>query len=133
MAKRRAATASTTAESYQHAEATVPLRPEIGTQAQFKKQKPPATYSYDSSLSPQLVWAGKAERLSFDVPTLPLFVHERLSTQAIIQTLTGHRRADTKNAKGEGVFYQDLFADPQHSITDQVLRATSIATAGRTA
>ena len=31
---------------------------------------------------PFLNWAGKAERLSFDVPTLPLFVHERLSTKA---------------------------------------------------
>ena len=27
---------------------------------------------------PFLNWSGKAERLSFDVPTLPLFVHERL-------------------------------------------------------
>lgn len=27
---------------------------------------------------PFLNWTGKAERLSFDVPTLPLFVHERL-------------------------------------------------------
>lgn len=29
---------------------------------------------------PFLNWAGKAERLSFDVPALPLFIHERLST-----------------------------------------------------
>ena len=36
---------------------------------------------------PFLNWAGKAERLSFDVPTLPLFVHERLSTKAILETL----------------------------------------------
>jgi len=35
---------------------------------------------------PFLDWAGKAERLSFDVPTLPLFVHERLSTKAILET-----------------------------------------------
>ena len=41
---------------------------------------------------PFLNWAGKAERLSFDVPTLPLFVHERLSTKAIIETLKGHKR-----------------------------------------
>jgi hypothetical protein len=34
---------------------------------------------------PFLNWAGKAERLSFDVPTLPLFVHERLSTKGIIE------------------------------------------------
>ena len=36
---------------------------------------------------PHLNWTGKAEHHSFDVPTLPLFVHERLSTKAIIETL----------------------------------------------
>lgn len=65
---------------------------------------------------PFLNWAGKAERLSFDVPTLPLFVHERLSTRAILETLKGHRRE-----KQLGLF--DLFADPQRPIHDQVLRA----------
>ena len=65
---------------------------------------------------PFLNWAGKAERLSFDVPTLPLFVHERLSTKAIIETLAGHKR-DQQQTMFE------LFGDPQHSITDQVLQA----------
>ena len=65
---------------------------------------------------PFLNWAGKAERLSFDVPTLPLFIHERLSTRAIIETLKGHR-AD----KQLGLF--ELFADAQRPIHDQVLRA----------
>src|ERR1700730_13459998 len=41
---------------------------------------------------PFLNWSGKSERLSFNVPTLPLFVHERLSTQAIIETLKSHRK-----------------------------------------
>lgn len=41
---------------------------------------------------PFLNWAGKAEHLSFDVPTLPLFVHERLSTAGIIETLRGHKK-----------------------------------------
>ena len=40
--------------------------------------------------TPFLDWAGKAERLSFDGPTLSLFVHERLSTKAILETLKGH-------------------------------------------
>ena len=44
------------AEHYVHLEATVPSRPDVGTQAQFKRRKPPATYRYDSSLSPQLEW-----------------------------------------------------------------------------
>ena len=159
------------------------MRPEVGTQAQFKKKKPPKTYRYDSSLSPALDWdaknpvreqgealiaqlerhieelriastpspsmgegrgegevakalrqaeetlhrlkalgkpflnwAGKAERLSFDVPTLPLFIHERLSTKAIIETLTGH-----KTDKQLDLY--DLYGDPRHSITDQVLKA----------
>ena len=65
---------------------------------------------------PYLNWAGKAERLSFDVPTLPLFVHERLSTKAILETLKSHER-------DKQMSLYDLFSDPQHSVTDQVLRA----------
>ena len=146
------------AASYKHAEATSPMRPEVGTQAQFQKKLPPQTYRYDSSLSPALDWdgqnaareqgealvrqiieagsledaqaaakklkalsrpflnwSGKAERLSFDVPTLPLFVHERLSTQVILQTLKGHKR--------DKFSQPSLFGDPEHSITDQVLGA----------
>ena len=180
------------AKSYAHPEGEAVMRPDIGTQAQFKKKKEPKKYRYDSSLSPALEWdgqnpareqgeslireileapgvdlpeslrqqvagakgdlfvgsmgdalnaaeksintmkaaanklrrlskpfldwAGKAERLSFDVPTLPLFVHERLSTKAILETLTGHKRH-----KQLDMF--DLFGDPGHSITDQVLKA----------
>ncbi len=169
-------------EVYRHPEATSPLRPEVGTQAQFRKKKPPQSYRYDSSLSPELSWdgqnstrefgewllacideasrlpaphkfqsphefknsssqvvaavggladaveqlkriqklflnwAGKAERLSFDVPTLPLFVHERLSTKAIIETLKSHKR-------DKQIDMFDLYGDPQHSVTDQVLKA----------
>ena len=66
--------------------------------------------------APFLNWAGKAERLSFDVPTLPLFVHERLSTKAILETLKSHERD-----KQTDMF--DLFGDPQHSISNQVLKA----------
>ena len=154
------------------------MRPEVGTQAQFKKRKAPKTYRYDSSLDPALSWddgasrtigewllaliveaaklpspqrfsepkrflgagnavlmtvnslgdavkelqglgkpfldwAGKAERLSMDVPTLPLFIHERLSTQAILQTLKGHKR--------EGVDQQvSLFGDPGRPLAERM-------------
>jgi adenine-specific DNA-methyltransferase len=63
---------------------------------------------------PFLNWAGKAERLSFNVPTLPMFVHERLSTKAIIETLTSHKKQ---------LDFSDLFSDPKHSIADQILKA----------
>src|SRR2546428_403370 len=159
MARRTRSSGTRQAENYRHPESESPMRPDVGTQAQFKKRKPPVTYCYDSSLSPALDWdgqnpareqgeaaiqeiisaksleeakraadklkalskpflnwAGKAERLSFDVPTLPLFVHERLSTKAIVETLTGHKR-------DKQIDMFSLFGDPQHSITDQVLKA----------
>src|ERR1700686_5782912 len=47
------------AKSYKHPEADNPMRPDIGTQAQFKKKKKPRKYLYDSSLSPALNWDGK--------------------------------------------------------------------------
>jgi len=47
------------ASTYRHPEADSPLRPDVGTQAQFKKRKPPVIYRYDSSLSPSLEWTDK--------------------------------------------------------------------------
>jgi hypothetical protein len=157
MAKQKKIKQAGAAESYQHPTAEVLLRPEVGTQAQFRKKKPPAIYRYDSSLDPAmswdegnearkkgealikeileagslesakaaasklkamsapfLNWSGKAKRMEFQVPTLPLFIHERLSTKAIIETPKGHLKGGEQLA---------LFADPMHSITDQVLKA----------
>jgi AraC-like DNA-binding protein len=41
-----------------------------------------------------LNWTNKAEWLSFEVPTLPPFVHERLSIKAIIETLKEHNKGE---------------------------------------
>jgi adenine-specific DNA-methyltransferase len=46
-------------QAYRHPEAESPLRPDVGTQSQFKKKKLPVTYRYDSSLSPVLSWDGQ--------------------------------------------------------------------------
>lgn len=64
---------------------------------------------------PFLNWAGKAERTSFEVPTLPLFVHERLSTKAILETLKGHKRDKTRSL--------DFFGDTGLAISDRTLKA----------
>ncbi|MBK7057606.1 MAG: site-specific DNA-methyltransferase [Leptospiraceae bacterium] len=103
----------TLVDSYEHRIIEMISRPEVGAQAQFQNKKKPKKYSYDPSLSPNLDWAGKAEHLSFEVPTLPLFVHERLSTEAIINTLTGHR----KSGVGE---MGSLFADPTRNFAEQL-------------
>ena len=169
--RKESSLATKKSETYRHKDEAL-LRPDVGTQAQFKKKKPPKAYRYDSSLSPALDWdgqnaarelgewliaqieeaskldpphhfpeartfgdvevtglqdavdrlralsgpfldwAGKAERLSFDVPTLPLFVHERLSTKAILETLRAHERDQQMEMQ--------LFADPQLPLHEQL-------------
>ena len=172
------------AEGYKHPEASAMLRPDVGTQAQFRKKKKPSVYRHDASLSPALEWdgqnparelaeariaalqeriarldalvercsdgnvsdndlavvrqelaearedaaklkalseaflnwAGKAERQSFDVPTLPLFVHERLSTAAILETLKSHKRDHSPDML-------DLFGESDLPIHDRLLKA----------
>ena len=47
------------AQAYRHPDADLPVRPEIGAQAHFKKAKPPTTYRFDSSLAPELNWDGQ--------------------------------------------------------------------------
>ncbi len=51
------------------------------------------------------------------MPTLPLFVHERLSTQAIIETLKSQRY----DAPQTDMF--DLFGDPKRPLADAITRA----------
>ncbi|MDK2888414.1 MAG: adenine-specific DNA-methyltransferase [Thermoanaerobacter sp.] len=48
------------------------------------KDAPKRKYQYDPHLDPQLVWAGKAERSSFEVDTVSLHVHERIDPLTII-------------------------------------------------
>src|SRR5438093_1213420 len=59
MSRARRISKTRQAESYAHPGSTLPLRPDVGTQAQFKKKKPPQKYRYDSSLSPALDWDGQ--------------------------------------------------------------------------
>ena len=63
---------------------------------------------------PFLEWAGKAERLSFEVPTLPLFIHERLSTQAILESLKGYTG---------GQLALDFGGHPDRDLAEQLLKA----------
>ena len=156
---------------YKH-ETEAVQRPDVGIEAQFSNKKPPKTYRYDSSISPELSWdengerdfaewllaliadaadkgeaavfaqphvwqgteerftslsqcaarlrsltkpflnwAGKAERQQIAVPTLPLFVHERHSTQAILDTLQSHKSTGTN---------LDLFGDTGLDVADKM-------------
>ena len=146
----------TATRDYRHDDKQALLRPESGAQDVFPsaKRKPPTTYRYDSSLSPELAWdeaevrgegerlideiigsddleqahaaaeklkrlsqpflnwSGKSERERISVPTLPLFVHERLSTAAVLDTLKRHRR------DRQGTL--DLFGEGDKSIGEKI-------------
>jgi adenine-specific DNA-methyltransferase len=59
------------------------VTPETDPDAGQKKKR----YAYDPHLDPQLVWAGKAEHTSFEVPTVSLHVHERIDPRTIIEAV----------------------------------------------
>jgi adenine-specific DNA-methyltransferase len=52
--------------------------------------KPRQELDYDPHLDPQLVWAGKKEHTSFEVPTVSLHVHERIDPHTIIDAVRKH-------------------------------------------
>jgi adenine-specific DNA-methyltransferase len=100
------------AEAAEKGEAKVFAAPQVwqGTGEQFSATAQCAA-RLRSLTKPFLNWAGKAERQQISVPTLPLFVHERHSTQAILEALQSHRAAGTQT---------DLFGDPQLDIADKL-------------
>jgi hypothetical protein len=55
--------------------------------------RPGKELDYDPHLDPQLVWAGKKEHTSFDVPTVSLHVHERIDPRSIIEAVRKRRSA----------------------------------------
>ena len=59
------------------------------------------TYAYDSHLDPQLVWAGKAERTSFETPTVSLHVHERIDPRGIVEAV---RKKNSSNYEQLSLF-----------------------------
>ena len=65
------------------------------------------TYQYDPHLDPQLQWAGKAEHLSFEVPTRSLHVHERIDPHCIIEAV--------RKKNGEPYFAESLFASSEEN------------------
>jgi adenine-specific DNA-methyltransferase len=76
-------------EQYQHDKDERANIPHVGlvTPASDPDTGEKKKYVYDPHLDPQLVWAGKAEHTSFEVPTVSLHVHERIDPKTIIETV----------------------------------------------
>ena len=88
MAKKKSApnTSKKQIDSYAHKDKKRANNPPVGlvTSDSEPVARAKKTYEYDPHLDPQLMWAGKTERTSFDVPTVSLHVHERIDPKAII-------------------------------------------------
>ncbi len=75
-------------EQYEHPDKKRKNNPPVGlVTAETDRDSGKRTYAYDPHLDPQLVWAGKVEHTSFDVPTVSLHVHERIDPRTIIETV----------------------------------------------
>jgi adenine-specific DNA-methyltransferase len=89
-------------EQYDHKSKTRINNPPVGLVT--PRTDPPVTsrktYAYDPHLDPQLVWAGKAEHTSFEVPTVSLHVHERIDPRTIIEAVRKRNGVPLKPAQG---------------------------------
>ena len=86
-------------EQYDHKAKKRPNNPPVGlVDARSDAAEGKKSYAYDPHLDPTLVWAGKAERTSFQVPTASLHVHDRIDPRSIIEAVR----------KKNGSHYQQL-------------------------
>jgi adenine-specific DNA-methyltransferase len=86
-------------EPYEHHDKERLNNPPVGlVSSGLDPDAPRKTYAYDPHLDPSLQWAGKAERTSFDVPTVSLHVHERIDPRTIIEAV---RRREEKKVSYE--------------------------------
>ncbi len=75
-------------EQYSHADKTRVNNPPVGLVTPETDQKDSTrTYAYDPHLDPSLQWAGKAERTTFEIPTVSLHVHERIDPRSILEAV----------------------------------------------
>ena len=90
-------------ENYTHAEAKRVNNPPVGlVTPDTDRDAGKKTYAYDPHLDPSLQWAGKAERTSFEIPTVSLHVHERIDPRSIIEAV--------RRRNGEDFLQASLFS-----------------------
>ena len=109
MAKKKAGKAGSKKpiEQYEHKGKQRVNNPPVGlvtpdTDPDVRSGQPKKTYQYDPHLDPQLLWAGKAEHTSFEIPTVSLHVHERIDPRSIIEAV--------RNKNGSNYEQMSLFS-----------------------
>ena len=75
-------------DSYRHEDETRKNAVPVGLSSYDTVTPKPKKYEYDPHLDPQLVWTGKAENTSFEVPTVSLHIHERTNRVIFVKALS---------------------------------------------
>lgn len=95
-------------EAYMHPDKQRVNNPPVGlVTAKTDPTNGKKRYSYDPHLDPELVWAGKDERTSFEVPTVSLHVHERINPLTIIEAV--------RKRNEQGIQQPSLFELPEEN------------------
>ena len=75
-------------ETYTHDDKKRTNNPPVGMAQHDKAEEKLKTYQFDPHLDPTLQWAGKAEGMSFQVPTSSIHIHESIKPLNIIARVT---------------------------------------------
>lgn len=93
-------------ETYLHKDKIRKNNPKAGLAAYDKADETVKTYSFDPHLTPTLDWAGKKERLSFEVPSSSIHIHEVITPTKILRAVQSIGEKDTVDAR-QLTFFED--------------------------
>ena len=86
--RKRKGSADEKVEAYRHETETRKNVVPAGRASYDTLTSKPKKYEYDPHLDPQLVWTGKAENRSFEVPTVSLHIPERTNRVIFVKALS---------------------------------------------
>lgn len=93
-------------DMYTHDDKKRSNNPPVGMAQYDTAEETRKTYQFDPHLDPTLQWAGKAEGLSFDIPTSSIHIHESIKPLKIISSVLNKY---AKEEKGQTKGQIDLF------------------------
>lgn len=94
-------------ETYTHDDKKRTNNPPAGMAQHDKAAEKVKTYQFDPHLDPELQWAGKAEGVSFEVPTSSIHIHESIKPLNIIARVTKeYSKAEEGQLEGQTSMFE---------------------------
>ena len=104
-------------EAYTHDDKKRTNNPPVGMAHHDKAAETVKTYQFDPHLDPTLQWAGKAEGMSFDVPTSSIHIHESIKPHSIITRVMREYTDDVKGRiSGQTTLMDQVTQEPMFEV-----------------